>query len=73
LNRSLQLSDEALVDRMQTRSAVNGYRVSSLIESIVSSSQFRNKRVPEKEQVPGLASKPGKTQTTKAKTGRNSA
>ena len=45
LNRSLQLSDEPLVERMQARAAASQYRFSSLIETIVTSPQFLNKRV----------------------------
>jgi hypothetical protein len=44
LNRSLQLSDEALVDTMQTRAAGAGHRFDVLFETIVTSPQFRNKR-----------------------------
>jgi hypothetical protein len=40
LNRSLQLSDEPLIDRMQTSDT----RFDTLIESIVTSPQFLNKR-----------------------------
>ena len=47
LNRSLQLSDEALVDTMQTNLAAQGDRFDSLLETIVMSPQFRNKRIPE--------------------------
>jgi hypothetical protein len=46
LNRSLQLSDEALVDTMQTNLAAQGYGFDSLVETIVMSPQFRNKRIP---------------------------
>ena len=46
LNRSLQLSDEALVDTMQTNLAKQGYGFDSLVETIVLSPQFRNKRMP---------------------------
>jgi len=44
LGRSLQLSDEPLIQRMNTRLAANGFRVSALIETIVSSPQFLNRR-----------------------------
>jgi hypothetical protein len=44
LNRTLQLSDEALVDRMQSKLAAQGYHFDSLLETIVMSPQFRNKR-----------------------------
>jgi Protein of unknown function (DUF1592)/Protein of unknown function (DUF1588)/Protein of unknown function (DUF1595)/Protein of unknown function (DUF1585) len=46
LNRTLQLSDEELVDTMQTNLAKQGYGFDSLVESIVLSPQFRNKRIP---------------------------
>jgi hypothetical protein len=45
LNRTLQLSDEALVDTMQTNLAKQGDGFDSLVETIVLSPQFRNKRV----------------------------
>jgi hypothetical protein len=44
LGRSLILSDDLLVQQMRTRLADTGYRFNSLIETIVSSSQFLNKR-----------------------------
>ncbi len=47
LSRSLQLSDDPLVDKMQTRMASNGYRFDTLVETIVSSSQFLNSRTTE--------------------------
>jgi hypothetical protein len=46
LNRTLQLSDEALVATMQTNLAAQGDRFDSLVETIVMSPQFRNKRMP---------------------------
>jgi hypothetical protein len=46
LNRTLQLSDEALVDTMQTNLAAQGDRFDSLVETVVMSPQFRNKRIP---------------------------
>jgi hypothetical protein len=46
LNRTLQLSDEALVDTMETNLAAQGDRFDSLVETIVMSPQFRNKRIP---------------------------
>jgi mono/diheme cytochrome c family protein len=45
LNRSLQLSDEALIESMQVRAAAGGYRFQTLVESILSSPQFLKKRV----------------------------
>ena len=47
LNRSLQLSDEALVERMEAQAKSSGYRLSALVEAIVSSPQFRHRRLPE--------------------------
>ena len=47
LNRSLQLSDEALVDKMKTSLAANGYRFRALVETIVLSPQFLNRRIAE--------------------------
>ena len=50
LNRSLQLSDEALVDRMTTQLTAKHYQFNALVETIVTSPQFLNKRLP---QAPG--------------------
>ncbi|HXA49816.1 MAG TPA: DUF1592 domain-containing protein [Candidatus Acidoferrum sp.] len=47
LNRSLQLSDEVLIDSMVAQLPANEYRFGSLIEAIVTSPQFLNKRVLE--------------------------
>ena len=44
LGRSIELSDHALLDKMQTELAKNGYRFSTLFDIVVSSSQFRNQR-----------------------------
>ena len=44
LNRSLLLSDELLIDRMQAKLVANHYRFSSLVETIVTSKQFLNQR-----------------------------
>jgi Protein of unknown function (DUF1592)/Protein of unknown function (DUF1588)/Protein of unknown function (DUF1587)/Protein of unknown function (DUF1595)/Protein of unknown function (DUF1585) len=46
LNRTLQLSDESLIDTMQTNLAEQGDRFDVLIETIVLSPQFRNQRIP---------------------------
>jgi hypothetical protein len=46
LDRSLQLSDEALIDTMQSNLAAQGDRFDTLVETIVLSPQFRNKRMP---------------------------
>jgi hypothetical protein len=47
LNRSLQLSDEGLIDRMNSQLKANGYRFNTLVETIVTSPQFLNRRVSE--------------------------
>ena len=45
LNRSLQLSDESLIESMETRLAEQNYRFDALVETIVTSPQFLNKHV----------------------------
>jgi hypothetical protein len=45
INRSLQLSDEALIETMQAAVAADGYRFGSFVQSIVTSPQFLRKRV----------------------------
>lgn len=44
LSRTLLLSDEGLLQEMHSRAASNDYRFSALIEAIVTSPQFLNKR-----------------------------
>ena len=44
LGRSLQLSDEPAIERMETSLAAGAYRFSPLVETIVTSPQFLNKR-----------------------------
>lgn len=44
LGRSPLLSDEPLIQRMNTQLVAGGYRVSALIETIVTSPQFLNRR-----------------------------
>ena len=46
LGRGLMLSDEPLIAEMQSRLRARDYRFSTLIESIVTSPQFLNKRGP---------------------------
>ncbi|MBV8818745.1 MAG: DUF1592 domain-containing protein, partial [Acidobacteriaceae bacterium] len=46
LSRSLQLSDEPVIERMESRLVENGYRFDSLLETIVTSPQFLNRRTP---------------------------
>ncbi len=47
LNRSLQLSDESLIERMETQLAAKEYRFHSLVMTIVTSPQFLNRRIPD--------------------------
>jgi hypothetical protein len=51
LNRSPVLSDEPLLEQARTKLAENGYRISALIETIVTSPQFLNRRDPDPQQV----------------------
>jgi hypothetical protein len=44
LNRSLLISDELVIDGVQAKLTANNYRFSSLVETIVTSPQFLNKR-----------------------------
>ena len=60
LNRSLQLSDESLIDQMKTNLAADGYRFRALVETIVLSPQFLERRAPEKGQQVQEAPKGGK-------------
>ncbi len=46
LNRSLQVSDESLVARMNAALPARNYDFDTLVEAIVTSPQFRNSRVP---------------------------
>ncbi len=46
LNRSLMLSDEPTVERMTSALVTSGYRFTPLVETIVQSPQFLNKRGP---------------------------
>jgi hypothetical protein len=50
LGRSLMLSDEPTIEQMKQSLSANGYRFRPLVDAIVTSSQFRTKRGPEKEQ-----------------------
>jgi hypothetical protein len=47
LNRSLQLSDESIVGKMEAQLRANQYRFDSLVETIVTSPQFLSKRNPD--------------------------
>jgi hypothetical protein len=59
LNRSLQFSDESLIERMETRLAAKEYRFHSLVETIVTSPQFLNKRIPDSLETAQLQSRKG--------------
>jgi hypothetical protein len=61
LGRSLMLSDEPTVERMQTKLIANSYRFTPLVEIIVTSPQFLNKRrtdVPESKPAQKASQKP---------------
>ena len=45
LNRSPQLSDESLVDKMNANLAADGYKFRALVETIVQSPQFLDRRI----------------------------
>jgi hypothetical protein len=47
LSRSLQLSDDPVVAQMKTRMSATSYQFGSLVETIVTSRQFLNRRRPE--------------------------
>jgi len=68
LNRSLQLSDEITVEQMVAQAPAKGYRIQSFVEAIVTSPQFLNRRLAEKQPVSQLQPlQPTKVQSTKAK------
>jgi hypothetical protein len=47
LGRGLILSDEPLLESLRTKLALNGYRMRSLVENIVTSPQFLTRRFPD--------------------------
>ena len=47
LGRTLQLSDDTVIAQMKARMSATGYQFGALVETIVSSQQFRNRRRPE--------------------------
>jgi Protein of unknown function (DUF1592)/Protein of unknown function (DUF1588)/Protein of unknown function (DUF1587)/Protein of unknown function (DUF1585)/Protein of unknown function (DUF1595) len=51
LGRSSMISDEPLLDAMRAKLAESGYKMSALIETIVTSPQFLNRRSPEYTQM----------------------
>ena len=59
LNRSLQLSDEPTIERMKARLASNSYKIDALVETIVTSPQFLNRRGAEPPQVSAILRKNG--------------
>ena len=60
LSRSLQLSDEPVTERMQANLAANDYRFGSLIETVVTSQQFLNRRTsgPPGKSYPAYSAEP---------------
>ena len=50
LNRTLILSDEPLIERMRSQLEANEYRFSALVDAIVTSPQFTNRRNAAKEE-----------------------
>jgi hypothetical protein len=52
LGRSLQLSDDLTVQRMDARMAANSYRFDTLVETVVTSPQFLNKRNSDSREKP---------------------
>jgi hypothetical protein len=60
LNRSLQLSDESLVEQMKARMAADDYRFRALVEAIVVSPQFLNRRADAPAPPPSPAPQAGK-------------
>ena len=66
LNRSLQLSDESLVDKMKAALAADGYRFRALVETIVVSPQFLNRRAPETADIKHAALQPADIAEIKA-------
>jgi hypothetical protein len=69
LDRSLMLSDEPLVEKMEKNLAARKYQFDSLIETIVTSPQFLDRRSPQQPQEPDnrrkMALKPKKTSDNK--------
>ena len=47
LGRSPLLFDETVIEQMRTKFATSGYRISTLIDTIVLSPQFLNTRTPQ--------------------------
>ena len=66
LNRSLQLSDDSLIEAMKRKLAANGYRFRSLIETIVVSPQFLNRRIDGTADAPASPTPPAGGKLVKA-------
>jgi hypothetical protein len=66
LNRSLQLSDESLVDKMKAGLVSDGYRLRALVSAIVTSPQFLNKRGPELAEIKHAELQPANIDAIKA-------
>ena len=59
--RSLILSDEPVIDRMKSNLVANGYRFSALVETIVATPQFLNKRSAVLAELAAAATRPAAT------------
>jgi hypothetical protein len=59
LGRSLELSDRALVEKMQAELEKSDYRFTTLFETVVLSPQFRNQRGKDYAPAPGKTEPPG--------------
>jgi len=57
-SRWIQLSDESLVDKMKAALAADGYRFRALVETIVVSPQFLNRRALETADIKHAALQP---------------
>jgi hypothetical protein len=57
LNRSLQLSDDPVIEKMESRLRASEYRFSALVEAIVASPQFLNARIQSPRETPVLQSR----------------
>ncbi len=66
LGRSLIISDEPLLETMQAKLAASGHKMSALIETIVTSPQFLNRRRPESQsKVSSLLKRPAIIRSTR--------
>jgi hypothetical protein len=45
------MPDESIVERMAAQAPANGYRFGNLVEAIVTSPQFLNRRIAERQQL----------------------